>query len=277
MPAILPTSASAPLAGHDHGAAAVGDRRVHERHVPLVARAELVRRCASDSFEAGVLSPVSADSSMLSELASMIRPSAATLSPAVISTMSPRTTSSTGICRLDPSRRTRAVCLVRDLQRVHCALGLALLAEPDRRRCTPSAAGATTPVLHLTDGQRQDGGDDQDDLHVARVLRPGTAASRAHSPRPAGRSGRRASRSAAFAAPGPWRVDVQPLDTSSGVSAYQSSVMRLPPGLGRVRHRSCAPSSSARAFRGPVRSSSGDRPSGSAVGGRSPVQYGSGM
>ena len=81
----------------------------------------------SVSLEAGVLSPVRADSSMLSELAWMIRPSAATLSPAVINTMSPVTTSSTGIADSTPPRRTRAVCFVSDFERVHRALGLALL------------------------------------------------------------------------------------------------------------------------------------------------------
>jgi hypothetical protein len=46
----------------------------------------------------------------------MIRPSAATLSPAVISTTSPRTTSSAGIADSVPSRRTRAVSFVNDFR-----------------------------------------------------------------------------------------------------------------------------------------------------------------
>ena len=65
-------------------------------------------------FDAGVLSPVSADSSMSSELAGMIRPSAATSSPALSSTRSPMTTCSAGICASAPSRRTRAIRFVND-------------------------------------------------------------------------------------------------------------------------------------------------------------------
>ena len=66
------------------------------------------------SFDDGVLSPVSADSSMSSELAWMILPSAATSSPAASSTRSPTTTCSAGIEASAPSRRTRAVRFVSD-------------------------------------------------------------------------------------------------------------------------------------------------------------------
>ena len=65
-------------------------------------------------FDAGVLSPVSADSSMSNELAEMILPSAATSSPALSSTRSPITTCSAGICASAPSRRTRAIRFVND-------------------------------------------------------------------------------------------------------------------------------------------------------------------
>ena len=102
---------------------------------------------ASVSFDAGVLSPVSADSSMSSELAWMIRPSAATLSPAVISTTSPMTTSSAGIADSTPSRRTRAVCFVSDFSAF-----IALSALPSWRRPTTAlntvSRSSTAPVLH---------------------------------------------------------------------------------------------------------------------------------
>ena len=77
----------------------------------------------------------------------MIRPSAATLSPAVISTTSPRTTSSTGIADSTPSRRTRAVCFVSDLRAF-----IALSALPSWRRPTTAlttvSSNSTAPVLH---------------------------------------------------------------------------------------------------------------------------------
>jgi hypothetical protein len=66
------------------------------------------------SFDDGVLSPVRADSSMSSELAWTILPSAATSSPAASSTRSPMTTCSAGIEASTPSRRTRAVRFVSD-------------------------------------------------------------------------------------------------------------------------------------------------------------------
>ena len=67
-------------AGDDHRAAAVRDRRVHERHVRLVPGPEPVLRTATvASLAAGVLSPVNADSSICNELASTIRPSAGNL------------------------------------------------------------------------------------------------------------------------------------------------------------------------------------------------------
>ena len=65
----------------------------------------------STSFGTGALSPVSADSSISSVAALMIRPSAGIRSPASTATMSPGTSSSAGICSSDPSRRTR-VCTI---------------------------------------------------------------------------------------------------------------------------------------------------------------------
>ena len=67
------------------------------------------------SLAAGTLSPVSADSSICSELAAMMRPSAGTWSPAAISTTSPATSSSAAISASAPSRRTLAVAFIIDL------------------------------------------------------------------------------------------------------------------------------------------------------------------
>ena len=44
-----------------------------------------------------------------------MRPSAGTSSPAAMSTTSPTTTCSAGMCDSDPSRRTRAVAFIMDL------------------------------------------------------------------------------------------------------------------------------------------------------------------
>ena len=67
------------------------------------------------SLAAGTLSPVSADSSIWSELAATIRPSAGTSSPAASRITSPTTTWSAGVAASAPSRRTRAVAFVIDL------------------------------------------------------------------------------------------------------------------------------------------------------------------
>lgn len=81
------------------------------------------------SFTAGTLSPVSADSSICRALASMMRPSAATWSPAAMSTMSPTTRCSAGISASVPSLRTRAVAFIID-----CSAFIALSALPSWRR-----------------------------------------------------------------------------------------------------------------------------------------------
>ncbi len=67
------------------------------------------------SFCAGVLSPVSADSSICNALAWIIRPSAGTSSPAARRITSPMTTCSAGISDSTPSRLTRAVIFIIDL------------------------------------------------------------------------------------------------------------------------------------------------------------------
>jgi hypothetical protein len=99
------------------------------------------------SFAAGVLSPVSADSSICRALAWMTRPSAGTSSPAESSTTSPTTTSSAGICAWKPSRRTLAVAFIIDLSAF-----IALSALPSCRRPTTAfstvSASSSTAVLH---------------------------------------------------------------------------------------------------------------------------------
>lgn len=96
---------------------------------------------------AGVLSPVSADSSICSALAAMIRPSAGTSSPAAISTTSPATACSAGITDSDPFRRTLAVAFIIDFRAF-----MALSALPSCRIPTTAfrivSRTSSTPVLH---------------------------------------------------------------------------------------------------------------------------------
>ena len=96
-------------------------------------------------FEAGTLSPVSADSSICREVASTSRPSAHTSSPAASRTTSPTTTWSAATLTSVPSRRTRALVLSID-----CRAFIALSALPCWRK-PPSALSAVisstpTPV-----------------------------------------------------------------------------------------------------------------------------------
>ena len=79
----------------------------------------------STLLEAGTLSPVSADSSICSEVASMSRPSAQTSSPAASRTTSPTTTWSASTLTSLPSRRTRA-----DVLSIDCSAFMALSALP---------------------------------------------------------------------------------------------------------------------------------------------------
>ena len=80
---------------------------------------------ASALLDAGTLSPVSPDSSICSDAAWMIRPSAHTSSPAASSTTSPTTTLSASISISAPSRRTRA-----DALSIDCNAFMALSALP---------------------------------------------------------------------------------------------------------------------------------------------------
>ena len=160
----------APTRGHQHHAAAVRDRRVHERHVHLVARARARRRRArSVSFDAGVLSPVRADSSMSSELAC----DDPAVGGHVVAGGEQHQVADDDLLgrdrRLDPVATHPRGLLRQRLQRVHRALGLALLAQADHgvdhRQQDQHGTGAP-----LADGERHHGGDEQDDLHVAAVL-----------------------------------------------------------------------------------------------------------
>ena len=147
MPAILPTWASAPRAVTSMTPLPCVTGVFMNAMFVWSPAPTSASASASVSFDAGVLSPVRADSSMSSEFASMIRPSAATLSPAVISTTSPSTTSSTGIDDSTPPRRTRAVCFVNDFSAF-----IALSAFPSCRRPTTAlttvSRSSKAPVLH---------------------------------------------------------------------------------------------------------------------------------
>ena len=116
MPAILPTCASAPVPVTISVPLPCVTGVFMKAMFVWSPGPRSVSASGSVSFDAGVLSPVSADSSMSSECASRIRPSAGTSSPALIRTMSPTTTSSIGITASAPSRRTRAVSLIIDLR-----------------------------------------------------------------------------------------------------------------------------------------------------------------
>ena len=96
---------------------------------------------ASALLDAGTLSPVSPDSSICSDAASMIRPSAQTSSPADRSTTSPTTTWSAPISVSVPSRRTLA-----DALSIDCSAFMALSALP----CWRIPPSAFTAVIART-------------------------------------------------------------------------------------------------------------------------------
>ena len=84
-------------------------------------------------LDTGRLSPVSADSATSSVAARSSRPSAGTMSPASIATMSPGTSCSAGSSASAPSRLTRAVTII-----IFCSAATAAAALPSWRR--PSTA-----------------------------------------------------------------------------------------------------------------------------------------
>ena len=183
---------------------------------------------------AGTLSPVSADSSICSALAATMRPSAGTWSPAARSTTSPTTSSSAGISRLGAVAADPGGGLHHRLERVHRALGLALLAQADDR-VQQGERDQQDRRAPLRDHQRDDRGGDQDDLHVAAVLRRGTAASRASASPPAARSGRsRASSPRPRRRRARCRVDAEAVRDVGGDRAYQAPLAPGPAGPLRV-------------------------------------------
>jgi hypothetical protein len=95
------------------------------------------------SLAAGTLSPVSADSSICRALASTMRPSAGTWSPAARSTTSPTTNCSAGISAASPSRRTRAVALSIDLSAFIALSALPSCRSPMTALSTVSASRST--------------------------------------------------------------------------------------------------------------------------------------
>ena len=90
----------------------------------------------STPFETGRLSPVSADSATSSVAACSSRPSAGTMSPASIETMSPGTSCSAGSSASSPSRRTFALMII-----IFCSAATAAAALPSW--CRPSTALST--------------------------------------------------------------------------------------------------------------------------------------
>ena len=133
-PGDLPDLGVAAGRGHDHHAAAVRDRRMHERHVASGRRArDPSPSGASTPFDAGTLSPVRPDSSICNELACD--------DPAVRRYVVAGGQQDDvadhhllggdlglGSVAADPRRR-----LDHRLERVHRALRLALLAQADDR------------------------------------------------------------------------------------------------------------------------------------------------
>ena len=127
-------------------------------------------RTAAVPFDTGRLSPVSADSATSRVAARSSRPSAGTMSPASIATMSPGTSCSAGSCasapsRVDPRRDDHHL-----LQRGHRRGGLALLAQTqhgvEHGEQQQQDAGA-----HLLERvQAPDPGDEEHQLHRVRVL-----------------------------------------------------------------------------------------------------------
>jgi hypothetical protein len=91
----------------------------------------------------GTLSPVSADSSICGALASTMRLSAGTWSPAESRTTSPTTSSSAGTSAASPSRRTRAVAFSIELNAF-----IALSALPSCR--SPMTALSTVSTSRRT-------------------------------------------------------------------------------------------------------------------------------
>ena len=115
------------------------------------------RAACGASLAAGVLSPVSADSSICSALAATMRPSAGTWSPAAMQHDVADDQLLGRDLGLDPSRRTRAVAFIIDLSAF-----IALSALPSWRRPTTAFSTVSTTSrtagAPLLDQQRHDRG-----------------------------------------------------------------------------------------------------------------------
>ena len=124
----------------------------------------------STDFSTGVLSPVSAASSISSVAARISRPSAGTLSPASKVTMSPGTSSSAGMSTRWPPRRTCAMDQEHLLERRDALRRLALLVEAQHRVQHGQADDheAGRPLLQRDDAD--DRGAEQHELHQVAVL-----------------------------------------------------------------------------------------------------------
>ena len=160
-----------PGPGDDQLAATAGDRRVHERHAQPIARAATSSRSiVATSFRTGVLSPVSAASSISSVAATNSRPSAGTRLPASISTTSPGTSSAASISTDRAVAAHAGDVLQHLLERGEARLGLRFLAqaehgvedgEPEQHEGRARLAGHD--LVH-------DRGAHEDDLHQVLVL-----------------------------------------------------------------------------------------------------------
>ena len=124
----------------------------------------------STAFRTGVLSPVSAASSISSVAATSSRPSAGTLSPASKVTMSPGTSSSAGMSTSSPSRRTCAWISEHLLQRGDALGRLALLVQAEHRVEHGQADDDDAGRELLQRDDADDRGAEQDELHQVAVL-----------------------------------------------------------------------------------------------------------
>ncbi len=124
----------------------------------------------STDFSTGVLSPVSAASSISSVAARIRRPSAGTLSPASKVTMSPGTTSSAGMSTRCAAAADMRVDQEHLLERGDALGGLALLVEAQDRVQHGQADDHETgrPLLQRDDAD--DRGAEEDELHQVAVL-----------------------------------------------------------------------------------------------------------
>lgn len=147
MPEILPTSVLAPVAVTMAVALPWVTGVFMNAMFAWSAGSSLPSASVVAALDAGRLSPVSSDSSICSELAAMMRQSAGTWSPAVMSTTSPTTTRSAGISASVPSRRTLAVVSSIDLSAFMTLSALPSCCIPITALTTVSTS-SSAPVDH---------------------------------------------------------------------------------------------------------------------------------